>query len=92
MEPRQLTTSGELREVHTNGVGFVYNDTWGYVHKSSCWRVPLMLPYSSPRPPSVDEGDTRGYKLFWERLEDALEWVPRNRDGFLPKRCSNCNP
>ena len=95
MAYKLLQTTGELRAAHDAGIGFVWNDTWHYLHRASCWRVPQMKPYTPRGPPEGDDGSTRGSKLLWESVGEARNWIRTHRSiaqGYEPKECANCTP
>ena len=88
-----LETQGRLREVHTRGAGFIFNDSWLTLHKASCWTVPLSAARTGS-PADIDAGTARGQKLLWLDVKEARAWIRghRKRTSYGPKDCTRCNP
>jgi len=75
--PRKIETHAELSELMQQGQGFVFNnrDDRKMLHRVNCESLEVM--------------HTRRYeKLFFENLEEAIDWLNRNYDGW--ELCGRC--
>jgi len=85
----RVKSRAELQAIHSTGIGFIYNDTWCWIHKASCPSVDRMEVYTGPgedyHPPGAKYSDqNREALVAWFQSY----WWP----GHSPNYCKTCNP
>jgi hypothetical protein len=89
--PVRVESEEDLKRIHREGVGFVYNDNWVTIHSAACSGVGRMQVYTG----DVAVYEYPGSKFFDLDLNLLVawlknEWLVGNRDTI--KYCSNCEP
>lgn len=84
---KRIRSNAELEQIHSAGVGLIYNDFSGRGPRGKDYNV-LHVAYCS----WVVRSNVNVPKYFFNNIEEAIKWLRRNRgkEGKNWKRCGTC--
>lgn len=88
--PTRITSDDEFRRIRREGIGFIYNDNWGSLHKAGCHTLNQARLYTGPEA----EYHPPGSKYFDEDRAALVAWANAWLAAYQEPLsfCETCQP